>query len=134
VFTAGQLVAHLVGDYLLQSHWMATEKTRSWPVALLHGVTYGLPFLLLEPSWPAWAAIVTSHAVIDRCRLARVVVWVKNLAGPRAWRGLTRAPWPRADSDTGYPLEVPAWLSTWLLIAADNTIHVLCNAAAVTWL
>ena len=28
MFTADQLVAHAVGDYILQSHWMATEKTK----------------------------------------------------------------------------------------------------------
>lgn len=28
MFTADQFVAHLVGDYILQSHWMATEKTK----------------------------------------------------------------------------------------------------------
>jgi hypothetical protein len=25
MFTADQIVAHLVGDYILQSHWMATD-------------------------------------------------------------------------------------------------------------
>jgi hypothetical protein len=31
----GVLLAHLVGDYLLQSDWMAAEKTKRWwpPVA-----------------------------------------------------------------------------------------------------
>ena len=27
MFTAEQLVAHVVGDYVIQSEWMATEKT-----------------------------------------------------------------------------------------------------------
>ena len=36
LFTADQIVAHLVGDYLLQSHWMATEKTRNGLAAATH--------------------------------------------------------------------------------------------------
>lgn len=35
---------------------------------------------------------------------------------------------------TGYPSEVPPWLSVWLLIIADNVMHVLINGAALRWL
>jgi hypothetical protein len=48
-----QLLAHLVGDYLLQSDWMANNKTkRSWP-ALVHALLYSLcfvPMLWTTPS------------------------------------------------------------------------------------
>jgi hypothetical protein len=40
-------LAHMVGDYLIQNHWMAVEKTKRWWPAVVHGVTYGLPFLLI---------------------------------------------------------------------------------------
>ena len=42
-------LAHMVGDYVIQSHWMAVEKTKRWWPAIAHGVTYGLPFLLTPP-------------------------------------------------------------------------------------
>lgn len=42
-----QLIAHLVGDYLLQSDWMAQHKRRSTIACLLHALLYALPFLLL---------------------------------------------------------------------------------------
>lgn len=70
-----ELLAHLVGDYVLQNHAMATRKTSSWAWALLHAVFYGLPFLLLTTDWRALAVIVGTHAVIDRLRLARY--WVE---------------------------------------------------------
>lgn len=42
-----QLIAHLFGDFILQSEWMAVNKTkRSWP-ALVHVVLYSLCFLPL---------------------------------------------------------------------------------------
>lgn len=50
MFTADQIVAHLVGDYILQSHWMATEKTKRSIAAATHAITYTLPFLLLTRS------------------------------------------------------------------------------------
>ena len=119
MFTADQLVAHLVGDYILQSHWMATEKTKKSLAAAVHAVTYTLPFLLITTHPIALAIICGSHFVIDRYRLARFVVWLKNGA-----KGPVTA--------TGYSDDVPAWLSVWLLIIADNTLHIIFNAVAIS--
>ncbi len=85
-FVLWLLIAHAVGDYLIQSDWMATEKTKRWWPAVAHGATYGIPFAFLVPSVWAWLVIVGTHVFIDRYRLARYLVWVKNLAAPRAYR------------------------------------------------
>lgn len=129
MITAGQLVAHAVGDYLFQSDWMAARKTVRFTVALLHAATYALPFLVLSPSPAALAVIVLSHAVIDRWRLARFVVWAKNQAAPSEFR----RPWTDCAS-TGYSSDKPPWLSVWLLIIADNTLHVVINGVALEFL
>src|SRR3954466_8408481 len=84
LFTADQLVAHAVGDYVLQSDWMAQRKTKKFLIALVHAVAYCLPFLLITQSWKALVIIVSTHAVIDRFRLAKYVVWAKNVMAPRA--------------------------------------------------
>lgn len=125
MFTADQIVAHLVGDYILQSHWMATEKTKQSLAAAIHAATYTLPFVLLTWSPFALAFILGTHFLIDRFRLARFVVWFKNgylftEIGPA--------------TATGYRNDVPPWLSVWLLIIADNTIHILCNGIALAYL
>lgn len=130
VFTASQIVAHLVGDYLLQSDWMATEKVRRSFPAAAHAVMYSLPFLFLRPSLPGWAFIVVTHFVIDRWRLARYVVWAKNFIGPWGWRP-SRARWSEYAA-TGYHESRPVWLATWLTIIADNTLHLICNAVAMS--
>ncbi len=127
MITADQLLAHALGDYVLQSDWMAREKTSRIVVALVHAVCYSLPFLALRPSLAAWAAIVATHAVIDRWRLARFVVWGKE------WLAPTRPP-PFVDCPTGYPADKPPWLAVWLLIIADNAMHVAINGAALRWL
>lgn len=120
------MLAHLVGDYLIQSHWMATEKVKRWWPAVAHGITYTLPFLLVTRSLAALAVIAGTHVVIDRYRLARFVTWAKNQAAPADHRF--------DPTPTGYPWQAPEWLAVWLLIIADNTIHLLINFAAVTWL
>lgn len=148
MISADQLIAHAVGDYLLQSDWMATEKTKKSTAALAHVFMYALPFTFLHPSAAALAVIVASHFVIDRWRLARFVVWAKNWLAP--WKGRVidgppeagprkhvwdppNKPWS-VCSATGYDPERPAWLTVWLLIIADNVMHVLINGAALRWL
>lgn len=122
----GIILAHLVGDYLIQTHWMAVEKTkRMWP-AVLHGITYTLPYLFVTQSIPALAVIGGTHIVIDRYRLAKHVIWFKNQFAPKAFRP--------GHTATGYGADVPAWMAVWLLIIADNTLHLLINTAAVVWL
>ncbi len=146
IFTADQFVAHLVGDYILQSHWMATEKTKQSFAAAVHAVCYTLPFLLITHDWLALLCITGSHFVIDRWRLARFVVWLKNgpwhLYQPETASNLNqwREP-PRLNlrqrltvkplTATGYQDDVPAWLSVWLLIITDNTLHIICNGVAI---
>lgn len=123
------LILHALGDYVTQPHWVATEKTHRHGPAILHGVLYGLPFLILTRDPAALAVITLTHIVIDRYRLARHVIWLKNQAAPRS----RRLPWSECRA-TGYPPDTPAWLATGLMIVADNSLHVLINSAALTWL
>lgn len=132
MITANQIVCHAIGDYILQSHFMATNKTkRSW-VALYHAATYSLPFLFLKPSLFAFAVIVGSHFFIDRYRLARFVVAFKNLffTTPAEYERMSN----EIDMATGFPKDCPPWLATWLLIIVDNICHVLLNGLALRYL
>jgi hypothetical protein len=115
-------LAHLLGDYILQTHHQATRKTQAWAPALAHAATYTAAHLLVTRNPWRLAIIGGTHALIDRYRLARHVVWAKNQAAPAAYRP--------GHTATGYPDDTPPWLSTWLMIAADNTIHLCINAAA----
>ncbi len=154
-----QLILHLLGDYLLQSEAMAACKRNSSAWAGFHAVTYALPFWLLQPSWSAWAVICASHFLIDRCGLARHVIWAKNIvlglwpkwlcrtlarpkpasAAARAsrleeWGGdCRRLAWSNCKA-TGYPADLEPWLAATLLMIADNTIHLLINWSALSWL
>lgn len=128
MITADQLVAHAIGDYVFQSDYMASEKTKQSLAAGIHALTYALPFLFLHPSLLALLVIVSTHFVIDRWRLARYVVWTKNWLAPH------RPPSFVECAATGYPPDKPAWLSVWLLIIADNLAHVVINGAALRYL
>lgn len=104
MITADQIVIHFIGDYILQSDWMAQNKTNAhWP-AFCHALVYSLGFLAFRPSLAAWLVIFVTHFFIDRYRLARYVVWAKNFIGPG------NLPWKECTG-TGYPPDRPAWLA-----------------------
>lgn len=122
-----QILLHLIGDYLTQTDWMARNKRRCGVTALIHASVYALPFLLLSRSALALGVIWGTHCLIDLYGLARYVVFAKN------WITQPSLRW--ADcSATGYPPDAPPWLSVWLLIIADNTLHLCINYAALRWL
>jgi hypothetical protein len=72
------LTSHLIGDWIAQNDWQATNKAHSWIAMAAHIANYHLVMatLLLVPvlrdGWPIWkalAALVVSagtHAIIDR--------------------------------------------------------------------
>lgn len=146
-----QLILHLLGDYITQSDWMASNKTTSSVPCLVHATVYSLPFLLLTRSPLALFAIWSTHFVIDRYRLAKYVVWAKNVllsprerlsseanVGPHIYTHTTWELDPKLHWEnckvTGYPSETPVWLATWLMIIADNTMHLTINYLSLRYL
>lgn len=160
-----QLLLHLLGDYVLQSQWMAENKTKRSVPAAVHALVYSLPFVLLpfllagtkveySCSPKAFAFILVTHFLIDRFSLAKYLVYAKNQISPYAFTFIEldeveaesgdeyfvervkeahRLEWKNCRA-TGYPADVPAWLAVWLLIAADNTLHLCLNWYALTFL
>jgi hypothetical protein len=130
VLSLGIILAHLVGDYILQTDWMAAEKTKRWKAAIIHGLVYTIPYVFVTQSPLALLVIGGTHMVIDRYRLARYVIWFSNQIGPKEYR----YSWEEAKKNAGYGPNKPAHISVWLLFIIDNTIHLGINAAAVYWL
>lgn len=135
-----QLILHLIGDYITQSDWMANGKTSSSIPAAVHATVYSLPFLLLRPSLTAFAMILITHFFIDRFRLAKYVVWIKNLLYPWEYNDVfagyvpdDKYIWDNCKT-TGYPSETPIWLAVWLMIIADNTMHLTINFLSLKYL
>ena len=133
-----QLLSHLVGDYLLQSHWMATEKRKSDKAAALHALAYTAAFLPQTRKIPALVGIASTHYLIDRYGLARYPIYAKNFLSPGGLSDamqivehrdmLRRHKTKLVTTPTGMPEEAPQGLATGLFITADNTLHLLCNA------
>ncbi len=152
-----QLVAHLAGDFVLQSQAMASGKLTSWRWAFVHAAVYSLPFAVLlgltaplERAAIALIVIGGTHAVIDRLALAKrwcvwygvgfpgiwhraaVWRWERQHRRDRAWIYGRPGPWllPARPEPPALP---PPCLGTWLIVVVDNTAHLAINATAIGW-
>lgn len=109
-------IFHLVGDYLLQNDWMATNKTKCNVAAKIHALCYSLLFLTILPIIP-WLIVLWTHFFIDRFRLA--VYWIKLVN------------WNFKSKNFGYSDDKPMWMSVWLMIIIDNVFHVVINSLTI---
>lgn len=143
-----QLIFHLWGDYIFQSDWMANNKTSSNVACLAHVCAYSFLFWFIAPSWIAFAVIFTTHFFIDRFRLAKYVVYAKQFLAPSSvvWKHkeenihpemadefVDKYTWENCKA-TGYPSETPPWMAVWLMIIADNCLHLTINYLAIRFL
>ena len=109
------LVAHLVGDFLLQTPGMARGKEESWGWLAVHVALYmlplsavlggyiagqGLPRLSLMTVAVAWFVLAGSHALLDRRGFTRW--WMRHILG--------------VSSDH------------WLSVAVDQVFHIVILA------
>jgi len=60
------ILAHLIGDYLLQNDWMAGNKKKNSWICLVHIITYMIPFLLTDLNWLQLLLIAAQHYIQDR--------------------------------------------------------------------
>lgn len=123
-----QLILHLFGDYITQSDRMANEKVKNIRMALLHAFIYSVPFyIFIDMSVIAFLVIFLTHAVIDRYRVVKYIIFARNRLHDKTLR------WEDCSA-TGYHKDKPVWLTVWLLIIADNTLHLLINYLAILYL
>lgn len=115
------LLAHLVGDYIVQNDWMAKNKVNpgvfhpfyALPgeftghlACTVHCLFYTLSVWAFAWYWMPWWGLLLCFAVhwpIDRFRLARK--WMENVSGQR-------------DFANGV-------FSPWSIIVVDNIFHLL---------
>lgn len=145
-----QLLVHILGDYVLQSDYMAMNKSkRSWP-CLVHVFIYTACFLLLTTSWKALLVIGGVHFILDRWHTPlKRLIWLKNHLGP----GFKGVPFDKCQA-TGYYdnllNEVTGhsftseiingyaprlnYITLWLYIITDNFLHLVTNYFALKYL
>jgi len=130
-----QLLVHLLGDYWLQSDVLALNKHKNSLCCFVHVIIYTACFLILTQNWLALLVIGGTHFLIDRFSLAKYLIWAKNHISPCGY-----APWRACDLTGYYDSEAystslyerrPIWITVWLYIISDNSLHLACNYFAL---
>lgn len=146
------LLCHLIPDYLLQTDWMALNKSKNTWNCLVHVLIYTSCFLILTFSWKALLFIGITHFIFDRWPIIiRRLIWWKN-----HFPTFDYAPFEYCDT-TGYCDDSPYnsakkdevmdkfvvtrygkprhfFITIWLYIISDNTLHLICNFIALYFL
>ena len=120
--------------------------TTSWKALLFIGGTHFLidrfrlaRYLCWAKNWIApWPKIIMREPLnSDRCNCNQHPdlkgsaccicgsTWIEFKPPTKSWEECKA---------TGYDPERPIWLTTWLLIITDNSMHLLCNYFALNWL
>jgi hypothetical protein len=85
------LLAHMVGDFVIQNDWMASGKKRSSVICLVHALTYIVPFIILcECNWWQLFLITSQHHLQDRDGF---VLWFMKKSGKEIFATVPCAPW-----------------------------------------
>lgn len=105
----GWVLAHFVGDYLLQTDWMGLNKKQSSWACLAHIVTYMIPFLFVGLLPWQLLAIAVQHYAQDR---SHFVEWFMKKTRPKFY------------AEPFYP---------WSHVVVDNTLHFVWMAAMIYW-
>lgn len=69
------LAAHMIGDYILQTNWIAARKLEDWRVRTLHVTLYCLPFFVLTGDWRFLVGVWLTHFITDSRRWASGKHW-----------------------------------------------------------
>ena len=60
------ILAHFIGDFLLQNDWMAVGKKKSSLICSIHVCLYMIPFLFVEITWIQFLLVAAQHWLQDR--------------------------------------------------------------------
>ena len=117
-----QLILHLLGDFIIQTDTMALNKKsytlKGWIACLSHCITYAIPFLLIT-NWKIVILIGITHLIFDKTNLITYLLSLKN----------------RCKTDNfGFSPKTPAFITIWLNIITDNSVHLLINYLLIIYI
>ena len=142
------LLCHFVGDFLLQTDWMAMNKGKKTLNCLVHVLIYTACFTVLTLSWKALLFIAVTHFTFDRFPIIikKLIYW-KNHFPTGKYPSFSHcsttgyyddSPYNKPETDLtlserkafGEPRHF--FITVWLYIVTDNVLHLICNLIALT--
>lgn len=142
-----QLLVHILGDYALQSDWMASNKSKKSFPCLIHVLIYTACFLIITTSWKALLVIGLTHFIIDRWNIIlKRLIWLKNHFPTGKYPPFEFCDTSGYYDDSQYNTNKNIYnyieysnprnheITWWLYIIHDNFLHLLINFLALKYL
>lgn len=85
------VLAHFIGDFLLQNDWQAQNKKKSNSVCYLHVILYMLPFLFVDLTAIQFGLIACQHYIQDRSSF--VAWWCRTIGSFQVELKHNTLPW-----------------------------------------
>lgn len=122
----GLYLSHFIGDFLLQSDWMALNKSKNWRALCLHCLVYSLCFF-----WLGWVFVLVTfllHLLTDAVT-SRVTskLWFVDLFARYNEGTPTKYPW-----FANVNMKKRHWF--FVMIGLDQLIHLVTLEATLKWL
>jgi hypothetical protein len=124
VLLAAQILfAHWVSDFVLQTHWMATNKSKNWLALTAHATVYTVSFCLVVLLLSAFVAMTESgevrHAIFVLAPSA-FAVWIAlngalHFVTDAITSRITSYFWTKGDAHNFF-----------VVIGLDQMIHYFC--------
>lgn len=140
-----QLLVHIFGDYIMQSDWMALNKSKKTLPCLIHVLIYTSCFLLLTTSWKALLVIGVTHFLLDRFHTPlKRLIWLRGHLNPRfiypeyedcnisGYYDDHKLHSEEMKCKYGEPRLF--FITIWLYIIHDNFLHLTINFLALKYL
>ena len=77
-FSLNWVMAHLIGDYILQNDWMAINKKKNSIICFIHVFLYMVPFVFTSLTLVQILLIGIQHFIQDR---TAVIKWFCKITG-----------------------------------------------------
>ena len=103
------IYAHLIGDYLIQTDWMALNKKKNSIICAIHILTYMIPFLFTGLKWWQLTAIAVEHFLQDR---TSIITWIMKIKGSGKFATAPMAPWSIIITDNIFHILSIAWIAS----------------------
>ena len=121
---------------------MALNKKKYWWPAIVHGIIYTLPFLILTRSLWALLIICITHIIIDHTDIVYRLNQIKNWdfkedklcllypSSKELGSNFTQYNFIVKDGYFGRPFAIRVWL----IIIQDNILHLIINYLSIKYL
>ena len=113
------LTVHWIGDFVLQSHWMAVNKSKRWDALGLHVYVYTASLMVAACILGLWIGPVNSPLLASWALLNGVLHFATDAITSR----ITARLWAQQRTHDFF-----------VIIGLDQLIHALCLGLTLMWI